>query len=115
TPTASLGLPAADSASLEATASLPTSNSHGQTREMQSDSTPSRGLDPPSHLAPSASAQAISHRAGPPATAFGIGQFVPSSSLDAAEALSNAASQTSAPVGSGIAGQSNDRSDSLSS
>ncbi len=114
-PSASLSAPAASLGLPDATTSLQAPNSSYQTPDMQSDSPASMGLVPPNHLAPSASAQAISHRAGPPAGAFGTEQFVPSSSLGAADALNKATSQISAPVGSGIAGQDNRRSDSASS
>ncbi|GAA4467248.1 hypothetical protein GCM10023156_57040 [Novipirellula rosea] len=92
---ASLGMPAAAAAPSSAVATVPTPSADYQT--------------PDSHLAPKSSAQTISHRAGPPVSAFGPSQLVPTQS-DAA-----AASQIMAPVGSGLVGPSTDNADASSS
>ncbi|WP_160168322.1 DUF11 domain-containing protein [Novipirellula maiorica] len=94
---ASLGLPAAAASPSATVAAVPNPSAGYHTPDMTS---PASTLPAPDkHLAPTPSAQAISHRAGPPVSAFGPSQLVPTQS-DAA-----AASQIIAPIGSGLAGQ----------
>ena len=97
---ASLGMPATTAAPSSAVAAVPTPSADYQTPNMTVPSPASTLPAPDSHLAPNPSAQTISHRAGPPVSAFGPSQLVPTQN-DAA-----AASQAMAPVGSGLAGQS---------
>ncbi|WP_372715421.1 hypothetical protein [Novipirellula sp.] len=106
---ASLGMPAAAASPSNAVAAVPAPSADYQTPNMTVPSPASTLPAPDSQLAPKSSAQTISHRAGPPVSAFGPSQLVPTQS-DAA-----AASQIMAPVGSGLAGQSSDNSDASSS